>query len=95
MPTARLGAPPVRDSSDASPMLCVSCRNCSGSSVNPHWLMAAAAASGVVPMIPAGALIAHAGRDQRQHRHQRLHQHPAVPDESRVGLALQQLRRGA
>ena len=58
MPTARLGAPPVRDSSVASPICCASCVICSGRSMNPHWAIACAALSGVVPRIAGPTFIA-------------------------------------
>ena len=58
MPTARLGAPPVRESSDVSPTCFASCSSSAGVTTNPHFAIAAAALCTVVPSAAAGALMA-------------------------------------
>ena len=59
MPSARLGAPPVRESSDFSPTCCGELpASRLGSSVKPQCRTASAALAAVAPIAPAGALIA-------------------------------------
>ena len=58
MPTARLGAPPVRDSRVASPICCASTVICSGRSTNPHCAMACDALSAVVPRMAGPTFMA-------------------------------------
>ena len=58
MPTASVGAPPVRDSTVDSPISCAVAVNISGVIMKPQLEIAAAADSGVVPISAAGAFIA-------------------------------------
>ena len=58
MPTARVGAPPVRVSSVSSPTLRASGCIWPRSSGKPQCVMVAAACSAVAPTMPAGLLIA-------------------------------------
>ena len=58
MPTASDGAPPVRESSEASPTCSVRRANSAPSSVKPQPRIASAAVSIVGPSAAAGALMA-------------------------------------
>jgi hypothetical protein len=58
IPTARLGAPPVRDRRELSPTCRASVSISPGARVKPHCWIAAAALAAVVPIALAGALIA-------------------------------------
>jgi len=58
IPTARLGAPPVRDSRVASPIWRASASICPGCRVKPHCAIVRAAVSAVGPRVPAGTFIA-------------------------------------
>ena len=103
MPTARLGAPPVRDSSEVSPTCCASSSQLGRRrATKPQFAIAAAARLRRRADAPrrrvdreVDARREHAGGDQRHDRDERLHQHRAVADHARVGLALEQLRRRA
>ena len=57
-PKARVGAPPVRDTSVDSSIDAAAAVRSPGVIVNPSWLTNAAAPSGVPPVAPAGAFIA-------------------------------------
>ena len=58
MPTARVGAPPVRDRIEPSPTSLAICVSASGVTTKPHWLITVAALSGVVPIRAAGLFMA-------------------------------------
>ena len=58
MPTARLGAPPVRDSSDDSPTCFARSSSSAGVTTNPQFAIAAAAVCTVGPIAATGALMA-------------------------------------
>jgi hypothetical protein len=58
MPTARLGAPPVLESSVDSPICAASASSCSGVMTNPHCAMARAAVSAVGPSAAGPTFIA-------------------------------------
>ena len=58
IPTARLGAPPVRESSEVSPTCFASASSSAGVTTNPHCWTAAAALCTVVPSAATGALMA-------------------------------------
>ena len=58
MPTARLGAPPVRESSVASPICAASASSCCGSIVKPHCAIACAALAEVAPSVAGPTFIA-------------------------------------
>jgi hypothetical protein len=58
MPTARVGAPPVRDSTVSSPICLAVAASMSGVIAKPQPLIAVAADSSVVPRAAAGAFIA-------------------------------------
>ncbi|MNC86580.1 hypothetical protein D3C83_22520 [compost metagenome] len=58
MPTARLGAPPVRDSRVASPICAASVSSCCGVTMKPHCATACAALSAVVPRTAGPTFIA-------------------------------------
>ena len=58
MPTARLGAPPVRANSVRSPMPSASAAISPGVTAKPQLEMVAVAAAGSAPTTPAGLLIA-------------------------------------
>ena len=102
MPSARLGAPPVRDRSDFSPTCLASCVISAGSSVKPQWRTGcgrarrgrADRAGGRVDR-EVDARGQRAGGDQRHDGDERFHEHCAVADHARVGLTLEQLRRRA
>ena len=102
MPTAKAGAPPVRLKSVCSPTAWASACISAAVTGNPQLLMVAAAASGAWPTMPAGtvdreidARLQHAGGDHRHDGDQRFGQHRAVADHARLGLARDQLGRGA
>ena len=102
MPTASVGAPPAREMIVCSPTSAAVWVITSGVVAKPSLVTAAAAVSGVVPTKRGGrvhgevdARVDHAGRDQRHDRHEGFHQHAAVADEAGIGLAGDQLRRGA
>ena len=57
MPTAKLGAPPVRDSSDVSPTSRANASISAGFSVNPQFRTASAALAAVTPIALAGAFL--------------------------------------
>ena len=58
MPTASVGAPPVRDRMLVSPTSCAVCVSMSGVTVNPQEVTTSAACAAVVPMSPAALFIA-------------------------------------
>jgi hypothetical protein len=58
MPTARLGAPPVRDRSVASPISLASASSCCGPTVKPHCAIACAAVVEFVPSVAGPTFIA-------------------------------------
>ena len=58
MPTASVGAPPARERIVVSPMSFAVCASASGVITNPHWPIACAADSTLVPISAAGAFIA-------------------------------------
>ncbi len=58
IPTARLGAPPVRESSETSPICFASACICSGVTMKPHSAIFAAADCAVPPRTPAPTFIA-------------------------------------
>ena len=102
MPTARLGAPPVRESRLCSPIwrrqrrqLRRIEREAPAADRAGGALDAGADDRGGRVDGEVDARLHHRGREQRHDRHEALHQHRAVADEARVGLAVQQLRRGA
>ena len=94
MPTARLGAPPVRESSDRlADLLRERVHARAGSSVKPQLRdrlgrarrrRADRAGRRVDREVDARG--ERAGRDQRHHGDERLHEHRAVADHARVGL---------
>ncbi len=91
MPTASVGAPPVRDRIVLSPTFVAASFSMSGVTAKPQLEIAAAAVSGVVPMTAGGAVhrevearFERRRRDQRHDRDEALHQHRAVADEAGV-----------
>ena len=58
MPTASVGAPPVRDRMEFSPMSTAVCLSISGVIVKPQLEMTCAAFAAVVPMTADGEFIA-------------------------------------
>ena len=58
MPTARLGAPPVRDRSVASPICAARASSSAGCTVKPHCAIARAAVSEVAPSAAGPTFIA-------------------------------------
>ena len=58
IPTARVGAPPAREMMLFSPTSWAVCSSISGVTTKPHWEIASAALSAVLPITAAGLFIA-------------------------------------
>ena len=58
MPTANVGAPPVRDRIDSSPTSCATCVSWSGVTTKPQFDTVCAACTTVVPISPAELFMA-------------------------------------
>ena len=91
MPTASVGAPPVRDRIVFSPTSCAICVSMSGVTAKPQPEITCAACCTSVPIKPAATV--HGEVDARiddrrgDHRHdgdERFHQHRAVADEDGI-----------
>ena len=100
MPTASVGAPPVRERIVCSPICCAVDASTSGVITKPQPAIAAEADSTVVPISAGGAFIAKytpgcstQAAIKRHHGDERLHQHSAVSDQRYVALVGDHLRR--
>ena len=102
MPTANAGAPPVRLKSVCSPTACASACMSAAVTGNPQLVMVAVAAAGSLAHNPGRTVdgeihsrLQHAGGDHGHDRDHRFRHHGAIADHARLGLAGNQLRRGA
>ena len=103
MPTARLGAPPVRAKSVCSPIWSARCAICSGVTGKPQALIVAVAATGSAPTTPGRAVdrevharIERGGGDHRHDRDERLEEHRSRSRSCGASVSSrEQLRRGA